>query len=567
MKQKHIKKISKLIDSLIINILLKAIYKIKYFFIWYFWNFTKKFNKILNNLIKKPFSNFFLKISDLTGYFFKKKIIKNFNTITQKVFFKFDDLKKKFLKRKLKVSNFNKVTITFISLLFIYLFYLLIPTFYEKTWVQNTLEKKLQEDFKINFSTSSNITYNILPKPHFLIKNSKIIKNENKKPIAVAELKILKVYIYQKNFFKKEEMKIKNITIVDANFSFKKKDLKLLNSAIDNKFSNQLIKIKNSKIFFKDNENETISIMKLSNAIIVNEEIDFLNFVDLKGEIFKIPFLINIKKDLISGKKILNLSVKKLKLHIQDESNKISKNLLNGLNITKILSSKIYTKYSIKKDVLKFALDDSKIKNQNFYYKGILSFEPFDFKLNLKIDRYELIKIFNNNSIFGEIIKSKLLFDENISSNISIDINSNQNDEFFNSSFINFNILNGKINFDKSKFFNKKIGSLILKNSDLFFKENNFVFNTDVLVEIKSYENLYSFFQTPKNLRKPIKYFLINLDYDFSSSQVKVNNLKIDGNESNDGMINVLDDFGAIEDYNLNKSKRIFNKLLSAYFG
>jgi hypothetical protein len=137
MKQKYTKKITKLIDSLIINTLLKVIYKIKYFFVWHFWNLTKKFNKLFNNLVKKPLSNFFIKISDLISYFFKKKITKNVNTFTQKLFFKFDDFKKTYFGKKSKISNFNKLIIISITLLFFYLFYLSIPTLYDKTWVQN----------------------------------------------------------------------------------------------------------------------------------------------------------------------------------------------------------------------------------------------------------------------------------------------------------------------------------------------------------------------------------------------------------------------------------------------
>ena len=135
MKQKYTKKIIKLIDSLIINTLLKVIYKIKYFFVWHFWNLTKKFNKLFNNVVKKPLSNFFIKISDLISYFFKKKITKNVNTFTQKLFFKFDNLKTKYFGKSSKISNFNKLIIAFITVLFFYLFYLSTPALYDKTWV------------------------------------------------------------------------------------------------------------------------------------------------------------------------------------------------------------------------------------------------------------------------------------------------------------------------------------------------------------------------------------------------------------------------------------------------
>ena len=138
-------------------------------------NMKQKYTKTVkyfNNLIK----DIIFQLTDKTNKFFKKIIFK----LTYKT--------NKFFKNNSKISNFNKLIISFISLLFLYLFYLSLPTLYDKTWVQNTIENKLLEDFKINFSISSNISYNILPQPHFLIKNSKIFKDNDEKPILLAEI-------------------------------------------------------------------------------------------------------------------------------------------------------------------------------------------------------------------------------------------------------------------------------------------------------------------------------------------------------------------------------------------
>ena len=101
-----------------------------------------------------------------------KKFIQNFNNLIIKRIFILQNK----TNNNFKISNFNKFLITFISLLFFYLFYLLIPHLYDKTWLQSHLESQLLKEFKINFSNSFNISYRILPKPHFLIKDSKIFK-------------------------------------------------------------------------------------------------------------------------------------------------------------------------------------------------------------------------------------------------------------------------------------------------------------------------------------------------------------------------------------------------------
>ena len=56
--------------------------------------------------------------------------------------------------------------ILFVTLLFLYLFYLSIPTLYNKDALQKDITNKLLKEFKINFSLSSNIKYLILPSPH-----------------------------------------------------------------------------------------------------------------------------------------------------------------------------------------------------------------------------------------------------------------------------------------------------------------------------------------------------------------------------------------------------------------
>ena len=102
-----------------------------------------------------------------------KKIVKNFNNLVNKTIFKVQNK----TNNNFKISNFNKYLISIFGLLFFYLFYLLIPLLYDKNWVQINIEDKLLNEFKINLSVSADISYRILPKPHFLIKDSKILIN------------------------------------------------------------------------------------------------------------------------------------------------------------------------------------------------------------------------------------------------------------------------------------------------------------------------------------------------------------------------------------------------------
>ena len=73
-----------------------------------------------------------------------KQIVKNFNNLVKKTIFKVQNK----TNTKFKISTFNKFLITFIGVLFLYIFYLLIPLLYDKDWVKDNIETKLFSEFK-----------------------------------------------------------------------------------------------------------------------------------------------------------------------------------------------------------------------------------------------------------------------------------------------------------------------------------------------------------------------------------------------------------------------------------
>ena len=292
------------------------------------------------------------------------------------------------------------------------------------------------------------------------------------------------------------------------------------------------------------------------------------NSFSMDGEIFNIPFNFNFSRDHPSSDtRKINFKAKKLKLNILDKLKIQPDGTISGLSTISFFNENIATKYSVNKNLVSFELDSPKIKNSNINFKGILSFRPFEFKLDIDLKKYDLFKLLNFNSFITELFNSKILFNENLSTDISINIIANNNNRIFSSSIINFNIVNAKINFDKTKFTNNKIGILEIQNSNLFFKNGNLILNSNALIDIKNSNNLFAFLQTPKKIRKPLKSILINFDYDLSAKQLTIKKLKIDKKENNNEMIDVIKEINNIEKYNLNKTKRIFNKLLSSYSG
>ena len=517
-------------------------------------NKTNNFVKNLHNLIKKIIFKVQNKIDNS---------IKNLHNLIKKTIFKVQNKSN----NKYQISNFNKFLITFISLLFFYLFYLSIPVLYDKNFVQNKIENQLLKEFKINFSTSSQISYRILPKPHFLLKDVKIFKEEEK--IALfAEIKNLKVFIFQKNFFKKEKITIKSVKIDNANFSLSKKDFILLNDASNNKFSNKQIEINNSNIFFKDDSAEVISIIKASKALLFFDTKNLLNLFNLKGEVFKIPFNFNFKKRFdISKNKEINISAKDLQLNIFNQFNKENNKLTNGKNTISTFNSTINTKYKIINNIVIFDSDNSKINHSKIFYSGEFSINPFNLDLEINLGKYKISKLLSLNHTLADFMKTKLLYNDNISANISLIATSSTKNKIFQNVKINFDFSNGKINLDRTRLVNKKIGFLELDNSNLFLKNERLILNTNILINIGNSDELFSLLQTNKKSRKSIKQVLINIDYDFLTKQIDFNNVKIDNNEVNDSLLRIIDRLNDNNINNLIKSRVIINELFEAYDG
>jgi len=493
-----------------------------------------------------------------------KKFIQNFNNLIIKRIFK---LKNK-TNNKFKISNFNKFLITFISLLFFYLFYLSLPVLFDKTWLQSHLESQLLKEFKMNFSTSSDISYRILPKPHFLIKDSKIFKEGENKIASLANIKNLKIFINQTNFFEKKNITINHIKIDNANFSLSRDDIKSLKNNSNKKFSNKIINVNKSSIFFKDNYGETITIIKISNAFFLPDHENLINIYDIQGNVFNIPFSFNYKNKLNTPDSgVLEIIVKALKLNIFDEYDNEENNLSFRKNVILYLNSIFTTIYKTEDHIITFNSTNSKIKHTKLNYNGELSLNPFNLNLNINLDNYEISNLFNNDSILNEFIKTELLFNENISINSSINTTLDSKNFFYQDAKINFNVTNGKINFNKTRVINKKIGLLEIDNSNLSFENDRLIFNTDIIININNSDKLFSLLQINKQFRKPIKNILINLDYDFLTKQIRFNNLKIENKEVSEELLIMMEGFSDNNTNNWNKSRRLLNSLFKTYEG
>ena len=474
----------------------------------------------------------------------KHKII-DFNNIVINFFNKIFQSKKYKYKKLSKISNFNKGLIFLISLLFLYLFYLSLPSLYDKERLQKEMASKLKEEFKIDFSISSQINYSILPAPHIQVKNVKIFNDRSDILNEIAQIKDLKIFISQANLFNQDKLKIRKILINHANFSIKKNDFEFINNFINQKFSTKKIIIKNSNIFYKAQNNETLSIFKISNLNFFLNIKKIINQIDAKGKIYQIPFKFKWTRDFdqsSSKKTVFEMSKLNLKSvnisSIKDSKYTADNKLVFG-------GSKFIFNYEIRDSLVILKSSNSKLLNDNLKYDGFIQLNPFDLTLNIESKKIDYNKYVLFNNFFQEILKTNLLFNENLNAKISFTTKNIFNNKLFNNLTLLLNFNNGDINFNKSYLSNDNIGKLNLDYGKIYKEDNQLVFKGKFNFVIKDENQFFRTFQIPKNSRAKVQNIYFDIEFNLFDKEFKITSLKLNdlNLEENDITLNLLDDY------------------------
>ena len=231
-----------------------------------------------------------------------------------------DNLLKKYL-NKLHLSNIssvassNKVFLTFVAVIILFLSYLSIPHTYNKLEIRKELENQLFDKFSLNFIFSKDFNYKFFPRPHFTIENLSLFNDT----IQISNIKKLRIFVSLDNLFSLENIIIKDIILEKTNFNLDKKNYNFFIKLLDNDFSANSFSIRNSNIFFNDSEQEVLFINKIIDMKYYYDPKELKNIVDSENEIFNIPYsfksYINKKDKKIYSKLNFNF----LKLQIENE--------------------------------------------------------------------------------------------------------------------------------------------------------------------------------------------------------------------------------------------------------
>ena len=509
-------------------------------------NFFKK--NILNNLFSKFFSLFNMSKSSW-------KI--NFNQLNKKNI-------ENYISEKFQL---NYALFVLSIVFFLYLLYLSIPGLVISENIQKELEEKLKKEYNLDFALTPDINYSILPKPHYIINDVVIFTEKMGYQKEFSQIKKLRIFINQNNFFKLNNV-IKKIEIKNANFFIENSDFKFINNFLNNRFSEKTIKVLKSKIFYKSNEGQIVSFVSLENILIFYDELKKENFLISKGKVFNIPFTFDWKYDENLNEKITKIKLNPLKLSFLNKSKKDDK--VKNLKVN-FKRSKLNTNYFFKEDSINLESNNSFLGTNKFDYKGKINLEPFDFQIDSEIQKIDIKKILPSKNIFDEIFSQEFLLNENFNGRLVIKSNNLNNGGFFNEILINSNYVGEKIELSNSKLLNKKIGSLNLDYGTIYLEENDIFFRGKFNFEIFDRNRFYRKFLVSKKNQKDIDQLNFGLIYNLSKFDAKIFfiSLNKDKPEMSDDLDNLIYSFNnkSITINNWISLRSFVNKILSSYSG
>ena len=494
------------------------------------------------------FVNFFKKVNIFINSLLEKKLNKlNFLFETDKL---------------LTFLSFKRIFGFLLVLLFLTFSYLIIPYTYNGNKLASKIQNQLSKDLGINLILSNNFTYNLFPKPNFVFREIKFI-NENKK---FADIKEMKTFVSFKNLFSVNKINIQEIILNNVNFDLNKKNYKFFINILNRNFSNFNFIINNSSIIFKNIEKDVLFINKINQLKYFFDLKDKKNTLKAYNEIFNIPYMIELKDNPYKKKIISKINFDFLKLQIQNDFT-YDKMFKNGLVKFDYDKNKSEISYEIKKNFLNFVFLDKSL-NKNFSYKGNINFIPFFSEIFGDIKEINLDQIFNSETFFVQLLKTEILNNKNLNINTTIKAEKIIPYNDLNNLFLKFKIEEGLVDINESKFSWLNFVDFQIYDSLLYVKDNNLVLDGNILVNVYDFDEIYKFFQTPRNFRKEIKEIKFNFVYNFDQKITNLNNIEIDGN--NNQQVNQIFNQIILKDTALQNRvffKNLMNKAIKFYAG
>mgnify|MGYP003684597135 CR=1 FL=1 len=480
-----------------------------------------------------------------------KKQILSVNVSIESYFNKFKDLNAKNIKAKFRENNklFWGISIFVIFAIS----YFLAPTAYDKQLTKQVIKNQIFNRYNLNIKFNEKITYSLLPRPHFKSKNLAIFENDK----IIGNVENFKIFISIDNLFSFKNFETKDLLLDKTEFSLYKSDFNFFYKLLKTEPSKNKIFIKNSKIFFKDKNEDVLFINKISNGKFYYDSNNLQNIFVSRNKVFKIPFKIVIKNDKFNKTLFFEFNSKKIRLNIENETD-YTDSLKKGVLEILLINRSTTLNYEVNKDNLSFKSKDTKNP-----YQGLIDFRPFYLSTNFNYEGLSLKNLFKDDSIFVELIKNEVLINKNLNTNISLNVKNINNINELNKLFLNINIQEGMINLSNSNIMWKDDLRIKLSESLLIYDQNHINLVGKIVLDFINIENFYRSFQVKKSARKKIKQIELDFNYNFDTKKVSFDNVRVD-NIPNLKSQKFINEFNSSENKILNKI--IFKNFVSNFF-
>ena len=416
-------------------------------------------------------------------------------------------------------TSYNRSSFLLIGIIIVALSYLSIPYFYNTNKLINKVEQELSKNLNIDFSLSKDFRYNFFPRPFFTFQKVSFLNQEK-------NLGEIKVNISPTQLFFSEDIKIGDVTLQNVSFNINKKNYNFFIELLKNDYSNFEFKIRNSNIFYNNIKDDILFINKINQLKYYYDKKKFSNFVIAESEIFNIPYFIKIQNNF--EKKEIKNSIYSDLLKIKIK-NQFSYKNIDKKGLMKILydKRKSNAEYSLSKNLFKFSYSD-KLIEPNFVYKGNVNFKPFFSESSGNLKEINSNKILNPNSVLVQFLKTEILNNKNL--NIKTSVNANKIKSYTDliNLILKVKISEGLIDINETSLSWLDYVDFKISDSLLYVKDNNLILDAFIVIKINGYNEVYKFFQTPRNYRKKIKKIEFNLNYNFDQLSAKLNDIKID---------------------------------------
>ena len=484
-----------------------------------------------------------------------KKLIISINNSIESNFNKFRLLKSNYKKGEI-IKN-NRVFFSLSAIVILTLAYFFLPTLYDKNVVQSKIKNQVLKKYNIKIQFNEKISYGLIPKPHFVAKNVKILNGE--KEIAVAN--DFKTFISIKKFFSIDNFEVNDLIFTKTDFNIKFEDINFFYNLLDTQPNENKIIWKKSNLFFKSEDDEILFLNKIENGKFYYDSYNLVNVLSSKNKIFNTPYKLVIKNDKFNKEFNTKFSSKKIRLNIENSliyDDKIKTGLLDIL----FINNNTELNYQIKKNSLSFNSKNNKVFN------GSIDFKPFYLEANLNYDGVNTRNLFDDDSVFFNLVRSEIFNNQNLNININLDIKDITNSNELNNLFLNLTLEQGDISFSNSKILWKddleiKMNEALLSNND-----NEVILNGNLTINAKDINNFYKSYQIKKSFRKKLKKIQLDFAYNFNKKIFRIDNVIID-NSPNNKLNKFINDYNLSEQKLLNKIifKNFINNFFEAYSG